>query len=112
MPTANHQADYAEIYARSLQDPQGFWGEQASRIPWITEPKTVLDQDENGVWRWFPDGELNSCYVALDQHVAQGRGDQTALIYDSPVTNTVEHFTFSQLLAKPQPSPVVLSNLV
>ena len=92
MPTANHQADYAEIYARSLQDPQGFWGEQASRIPWITEPKTVLDQDENGVWRWFPDGELNSCYVALDQHVAQGRGDQTALIYDSPVTNTVEHF--------------------
>lgn len=100
MPPANHQTGYAEIYARSLQDPQGFWGEQASRIPWITKPKTVLDQDENGVWRWFSDGVLNSCYVALDHHVAQGRGDQTALIYDSPVTNTIEHFTYSQLLEK------------
>ena len=100
MPTANHQADYAEIYSRSLRDPQGFWREQARQIPWIAEPQTVLDQDDNGVWRWFADGMLNSCFVALDQHVAHGRGDQTALIYDSPVTNTVEHFTYSQLLEK------------
>ena len=100
MTTEKSAQTYAEVYARSLADPEGFWAEQASNIPWHIPPQTILDQDENGVWRWFSDGELNSCYVALDQHVAQGRGGQTALIYDSPVTNTVEQFTYEQLLEK------------
>ena len=100
MPDVDTPASYAEVYARSLADPQGFWAEQASNIPWMTAPQTILDQDANGVWRWFSDGVMNTCYVALDQHVAQGRGDQTALIYDSPVTATTEHFSYSQLLHK------------
>ncbi len=91
---------YARVHNRSLMDPEGFWADQAAGIPWIVAPENILDRDQNGVWRWFSDGVLNSCYVALDQHVAAGRGDQTALIYDSPVTGEIEHFTYAQLLEK------------
>jgi len=91
---------YARVYNRSLMDPEGFWADQAAGIPWIVAPENILDRDQNGVWRWFSDGVLNSCYVALDQHVAAGRGDQPALIYDSPVTGEIEHFTYAQLLEK------------
>jgi len=88
---------YAELYQRSLTDPEGFWLEQAEKIPWLKKPTKALSQDENGAWRWFADGELNSAYIALDQHVAAGRGDQVALIYDSPATGQVQEFTFAQL---------------
>ena len=91
---------YAQVYNRSLTDPEGFWADQAAAIPWIVAPENILDKDQNGVWRWFSDGVLNSCHVALDQHVAAGRGDQPALIYDSPVTGEIEHFTYAQLLEK------------
>ena len=91
---------YARVYNRSLMDPEGFWADQAAGIPWIVAPENILDRDQNGVWRWFSDGVLNSCYVALDHHVAAGRGDQPALIYDSPVTGEIEHFTYAQLLEK------------
>ena len=91
---------YARVYNRSLMDSEGFWADQAANIPWIVAPENILDRDQNGVWRWFSDGVLNSCYVALDQHVAAGRGDQPALIYDSPVTGEIEHFTYAQLLEK------------
>ena len=88
---------YAETYQRSLTDPQGFWQEQAQQIPWFEPPVTILDQDDNQAWRWFRGGKLNSCYVALDQHVAAGRGDTTALIYDSPATGTIQHYSYAQL---------------
>lgn len=88
---------YAETYQRSLTDPEGFWAEQAREIPWFEEPQAVLDQDENGAWRWFRGGKLNTCYVALDQHVAAGRGDATALIYDSPATGTVREYSYGEL---------------
>ena len=88
---------YAEIYQASLTDPEGFWGEQAEQIPWFEAPHSILDQDDNGAWRWFRGGKLNSCYVALDQHVAAGRGDAIALIYDSPVTDTVRKFSYQEL---------------
>jgi len=88
---------YAELYQRSLTDPEGFWLEQAEKIPWLKKPTKALSQDENGAWRWFADGELNSAYIALDQHVVAGRGDQVALIYDSPATGQVQEFTFAQL---------------
>ena len=91
---------YAQVYNRSLTDPEGFWADQAEDIPWIVTPENILDKDQNGVWRWFSDGVLNSCHVALDQHVAAGRGDQPALIYDSPVTRKIQHFTYAQLLEK------------
>ncbi|MEM7100709.1 MAG: propionyl-CoA synthetase [Pseudomonadota bacterium] len=88
---------YADEYQRAQTDPEGFWSEQAQLIPWTKTPSRILDQDENGAWRWFVDGELNSCYVAIDQHVAAGRGDQVALIYDSPATDQVQQYTFDQL---------------
>lgn len=88
---------YAELYQRSITDPEGFWLEQAENIPWVKKPTIGLSQDANGAWRWFEDGELNSCYVALDQHVAAGRGDQVALIYDSPATQTIQKYTFAEL---------------
>jgi len=88
---------YAEVYQRSLTDPQGFWSEQAQLIPWYDAPTNILDQDEDGAWRWFNGGKLNSCYIALDQHVAAGRGDQPALIYDSPATQSVATFTYAEL---------------
>ena len=111
MTNSYHSDKYAQVYAQSLTHPQNFWAEQAAQIPWITPPKTILDQDENGVWRWFSDGVLNSCFVALDQHVNDGRGDQTALIYDSPVTDTVEKLSYSELLAKTAVIAGGLSNL-
>ena len=89
---------YAEEYQRSLADPSGFWADQADLIPWYKKPTQILSQDANGAWRWFADGELNSCHVALDQHVAAGRGDQVALIYDSPATGKVERYTYAEML--------------
>ena len=88
---------YAREYQRALDDPEGFWAEQAELIPWTTKPENILSKDGNGVWRWFADGVLNSCYIALDQHVAAGRGDQVALIYDSPATGRVERYTYREL---------------
>jgi propionyl-CoA synthetase len=87
---------YAEIHARSLKDPQGFWGEIAEGIAWTRKWDRVLDDTRPPFYRWFTGGELNTCYNALDRHLAQ-RADQAALIYDSPVTNTVRTYTYRQL---------------
>ena len=89
---------YAAEYQRSLTDPAGFWLDQAQQIPWIEPPTQALDQDENGAWRWFRGGKLNTAYVALDQHVLAGRGEQIALIYDSPATGVVEKYSYQELL--------------
>jgi propionyl-CoA synthetase len=91
-------ADYADVYRRSLADPDGFWGEQAALVTWFRKPTRVLDADSPPFYRWFPDGRLNTCYNALDRHVIAGRGDQAALIYDSPVTGTTETITYATLL--------------
>jgi propionyl-CoA synthetase len=91
-------ADYADVYQRSLDDPEGFWGEQAALISWFRKPTRVLDADSAPFYRWFPDGRLNTCYNALDRHVIAGRGDQPALIYDSPVTGTSRTITYATLL--------------
>ena len=88
---------YQDLYRRSITDPEGFWAERANDIPWYVKPQTTLSNDANGVARWYADGQLNTCYCAVDYHVEQGRGAQTALIYDSPVTDTVASFSYSQL---------------
>ena len=89
--------DYASLYQRSLTDPEGFWQAQAELLPWLKFPDRILDQDDQGVWRWFRGGETNTCWLALDRHVQDGRGDQVALIYDSPVTGVLKRFTFAEL---------------
>ena len=88
---------YASAYRRSLNDPTQFWREQARDIEWFEFPETILSQDEKGSSRWFCDGKLNTAYLALDRHIEAGFGEQPALIYDSPVTNTKQTFTFDEL---------------
>ena len=91
-------ASYDDTYRRSLEDPEGFWGEAAAAIDWTKAPETVLDDSRSPFTRWFPDGELNTSYNALDRHVEAGDGDRTALIYDSPVTDTVRRYTYAEAL--------------
>ncbi len=90
---------YTEAHSRSLNDPNGFWGDVAEGITWSRKWDKVLDDSNAPLYRWFSGGELNTCYNALDRHVENGRGDQAALIYDSPVTGggTVRTYTYSQL---------------
>ena len=99
---SSNVSTYHSAYKRSLYDPEGFWQEQARAIPWFKAPSTILDRDSNGVWRWFADGELNTCWLALDRHIAEGRGEQHALIYDSPATGSIIKFTFNQLAHRVQ----------
>lgn len=70
---------YENEYRRSVTDPQGYWLEQAADIAWYQFPKTALENDVNGIERWFPDGQLNSAYLALDYHCEQGRGKKPRL---------------------------------
>ncbi|RSM81431.1 propionyl-CoA synthetase [Amycolatopsis sp. WAC 01375] len=89
---------HAETYLRSLEDPEGFWLEAAQAIDWTRPPTQALDASKAPFYRWFPDGELNTAFNALDRHVRDGRGEQTALIWDSPVTDSVRRFTYAELL--------------
>ena len=88
---------YEEVFRRSLEDLEGFWLDAAKAIDWTREPSRALDDSKAPFNRWFPDGELNTCHNALDRHVDAGRGDQLALVYDSPVTGRVERFTYRSL---------------
>ena len=90
-------ARFDAIHARSLRDPEGFWAEAAREIDWIEAPKKIFDPSMGLYGRWFPDAVVNTCYNALDRHVAAGRGEQVALIHDSPVTGRVERYTYRQL---------------
>lgn len=90
-------SNYRETYLRSIQDPDSFWSEAAADIHWTRNYDRVLDDTNPPFYRWFTGGELNTCYNALDVHVEQGRGDVTALIYDSPVTDTIQHISYREL---------------
>ena len=89
--------DYAQTYLRWQEDPEGFWRTAAHEIDWIVEPSRVLDADRLPAGRWYPDGQLNTCFNALDRHVSAGRADQPALVYDSPVTGVVRRYSFREL---------------
>jgi propionyl-CoA synthetase len=88
---------YQEKYNHSINNKEQFWSEQADKIAWFKKPETILSQDEHGFHRWFEGGKLNTAYLALDYHVENGRGEQNALIYDSPATNSVKKYTFREL---------------
>ncbi len=91
---------YHEIYARSMRDPEGFWGEVAAGIDWYEPAKKVFDPSQGIYGRWFAGGVCNTCYNALDRHVAGGRAYQTALIYDSPMTRSKSAYSYAELLAE------------
>ena len=88
---------YEEAYKRSLSDPDGFWGDAADDVIWDKKWDKVLDSSKAPFYRWFTGGKLNTCFNAVDRHVNEGRGDQTAIIYDSPVTSTIKKYTYNEL---------------
>jgi len=89
--------EYAETYERALRDPESFWSEAARAIHWDAPWEKVLDDSGAPFYRWFPGGRLNTCYNALDRHVDDGRGDQPAVIYDSPVTGTKRSISYREM---------------
>ena len=89
---------YEETYARSIDDPEGFWRDAAGLVDWIRRPKQILDDSHPPFYRWYPDATLNTCYNALDRHVVAGRADQLALIHDSPVTGDVRTLTYAEMV--------------
>lgn len=103
--------NYEAIYRRSISASEEFWTEQAREIDWFEFPRQILSQDANNAYRWYAGGKLNTCHLALDYHVAHGRGDQTALIYDSPVTQTFLRYTYHELLDETARFAGVLQNL-
>ncbi len=86
-----------EIYRRSIEEPEAFWAEAAEDIHWEKRWDTVLDGSAAPSWRWFVGAECNTCYNAVDRHIEAGRGDQAAVIYDSPITGRKQIFTYSEL---------------
>jgi propionyl-CoA synthetase len=88
---------YQAAFEQSINDPDGFWAKAAEDCHWYKRWDKVLDDSNKPFYRWFTGGEINTCYNALDYHIDQGRGDQLALIYDSPVTDTITKYTYNQL---------------
>ncbi|MCU5781518.1 putative acetyl-coa synthetase [Alcanivorax balearicus MACL04] len=91
---------YRNAFQQARQQPETFWAEQARNVAWYQPPTRILETLDDGTHRWFGDGRLNTCYLALDHQVEQGRGEQDALIFDSPVTGVRQRFTYNQLLAR------------
>ena len=90
--------EYQRIWRQSLEEPETFWGDAARAIEWFTPPRVILDDSTPPLYRWFVGGETNTCYNAVDRHVNAGRGDQLAMVYDSPVTGVKQEITFDELL--------------
>lgn len=108
--TIHDKSRYREVHARSLADPEGFWGEVAQSIDWIEPPKKVFDPSLGLYGRWFPGAKVNTCYNALDRHVAGGRADQLALIHDSPLTGTVSKYTYAEMLREVQTLAAIMQD--
>jgi acyl-coenzyme A synthetase/AMP-(fatty) acid ligase len=92
--------NYQDFHSKSISDPTAFWGEQASQLDWFRKPQSILSKDDKGLFRWFEGGMLNTAFLALDYHVENGRADQVALYYDSPVTQTKTQFTYREMRDK------------
>lgn len=88
---------YISEYKQSIDHPALFWSEKAKDLEWFDFPQKILSQDSEGINHWFSDGKMNTCHMAVDYHVNNGRGEQTAIIYDSPVTDTKKSYTYSEL---------------
>src|SRR5437667_296878 len=89
--------EYAETYRRSLVEPEAFWAEMAEAIDWEKRWDRVLDDSRLPFYRWFAGARLNTCWNALDRHVAAGHGERLALIWDSPVTGQIVRFTYREM---------------
>ncbi|MCF6182324.1 acetate--CoA ligase [Lutibacter sp.] len=88
---------YLKNYNESIENPEKFWRKQAKNLKWYKNPTSILSKDENGFDRWFKDGKLNICYLAVDKHIEDGFGEQTAIIYDSPVTQQKRKYSYNDV---------------
>jgi propionyl-CoA synthetase len=102
---------YHGVYARWQRDPQAFWAEAAQAIDWIEPPKRIFDPDAGVYGHWFVDGVCNTCWNAVDRHVMAGRGEQAAIIYDSPLAGEKRSLTYHRLLVETQALAAILRNL-
>jgi propionyl-CoA synthetase len=102
---------YHEVYARWQRDPLGFWAEAATDLAWFEQPKATFDPNAGIYGRWFPGGVTNTCFNAVDRQVDAGRGDQAAIIYDSPLAGTKRTVTYHRLLTETQVLAVMLRDL-
>jgi acyl-coenzyme A synthetase/AMP-(fatty) acid ligase len=103
--------NYEEQYKNSIENPSQFWEEQAKSIEWFTFPKTIQSTDEEGLTHWFEGGKMNTSFLSLDVHVNNGRGNQTAIIYDSPVTQQLKKYTYTDVLKEVELVAGMLINL-
>ena len=92
--------DFKIIYEESIKKPEEFWQKVSEDVFWFKKPTQILNKDKPPFYKWFCDGTTNTCYNALDIHVDQGRGDNNALIYDSPITGNKKKFTYNELKEK------------
>ncbi|HPG04745.1 MAG TPA: AMP-binding protein, partial [Rhodoblastus sp.] len=104
-------SSYGEVYGAWKNDPEAFWAEAAKQIDWIKPPSKIFDRQAGVYGRWFPDATCNTCHNALDRHVKGGRADQTALVYDSPVTGQKKTYTYAEALDEVATLAGVLTNL-
>ncbi|NBT53044.1 MAG: propionyl-CoA synthetase, partial [Marivivens sp.] len=88
---------YKDVYDSWKSDPEGFWMEQAKAIDWVEAPTKALFDDNAPIYEWFSDAKVNTCYNAVDRHVEAGRGEQAAIIYDSPITHTKRSISYVEL---------------
>ncbi len=102
--------DFKDLYQKSISNPEEFWKEISDDIFWFKKPTKILNKSKPPFYRWFEDGVTNSCYNALDIHIDEGKGDKTALIYDSPITGNKAKFSFKQLKEKVSKFAGALSN--
>ena len=92
--------DFKEIYEESIKKPEEFWQKISEDIFWFKKPTQILKKDKPPFYKWFNDGVTNTCYNALDLHIDEGRGNNLALIYDSPITGNKKKFTYKELRDK------------
>ena len=97
---------YHDVYAHWQRSPEVFWAEAAAEIDWYEKPKKIFDKDAGIYGRWFAGGVVNTCYNALDRHVAGGRGSQPALIHDSPLTGSIQSISRAASPQKPSGSRI------
>lgn len=106
-----HGMKYKDLYQNSINDKSSFWKEQAALLDWFQFPTNIITETEENIYSWYADGITNMSYLCLDYHIKNGRGDQFALIYDSPVTNTIKKYTYNQLLEAVEAFAGALKNL-
>ena len=91
---------YLEIYQKSIKDAEGFWSDVAKDVFWYKKPKKILNSDNPPFYKWYQDGVTNTCYNAVDVHIDNGRWNKTAIIYDSPITDTKYKLSYKELKEK------------